>query len=484
MEGKELREYLHSLPRLADKDRDKRIKKARSDFWFFIKTYFPHHIEHATKETSHFRRTIHKEIEGWAARHKTIELTAYRGAAKSTTITNLYTLWEIAKKTRHYILLISATEDLSLQMIELILTELDDNANFKSDFELSVQSMTKSESVIVTAQHLTKIKGAGAGSKIRGARFMAWRPDLIILDDIENDENVESKAQREKLYRWYTRAIKRLPSLHGHYNIIIVGTILHHDSLLSRLKDKVDLYRNFNLVLDFDTFRLDDSSLDKKAIKAEYEEDQAAFLQERQNQPISPDMLPFGNYQTFETVPSGSVCYMAVDPSLGKKRGDWFAIGIIHKKDQEYFGTGFGFKLSPDKMIDRIIEYYKIWRPLKLGVETVAFQEFFKDVLKSRARASGIVLPIVEIKHRAPKELRIDSLSPYVEDGTLKVNAKSYLLIDEMLTWPKSSTDDLLDAQEMAFSIARGGSFSHAEAAKNLRAHNRKDNLIKRMLHG
>lgn len=484
MEGKELRDYLRTLPRLADKDRDKRIKRAKRDFWYFIQTYFPHHIEHAKKETSLFRRTIHKELPEWARQHKTIAVTAYRGAAKSTTITNLYTLWEIARKTRRYALLISASEELSIQMLELILTELEENASYKSDFAVTVQSMSKSEAVIDIGGHVMKLKGVGAGSKIRGTRFLAFRPDLIILDDIENDENVESKAQREKLYRWYMRAIKRLPSLRGHYNIIIVGTILHHDSLLSRLREKVDLYRNFNLVLDFDTFRLDDSSLDKKEIEAEYQEDQAAFLQERQNQPISPDTLPFGNYQTFDTVPAGSVCYMAVDPSLGKKRGDWFAIGITHKKENEYFGTGFGFKLSPDKMIDRIIEYYKIFKPLKIGVETVAFQEFFKDVLKDRARKQGLVLPIVEIKHKAPKELRIDSLSPYVEDGTYKVNAKSYLLIDEMLTWPKSATDDLLDAAEMSFSIAKGGSFNHAEAAKNLRELNRKEDILKRMLNG
>lgn len=483
-ELQELRAYLKGLPRLADKDREKRIKKSLNNFGYCIFTYFPHHLDHAKKETSLFRQTIHKELPEWVKTNKVILITAYRGAAKTTTITNFFTLWSIIEKTRRYVLLVSSSEEIAIQLLELILIELEENTNFKSDFNIKIISISKSEVVIDVDGHQMKIKAVGAGAKIRGTRWISHRPDLIILDDIENDENVESKAQREKLWRWYMKVVKKLPSLKKWYNIILPGTILHHDSLLSRLKDKVDLYRDFQLVLDFDTFELEDPSLDKKEIMAEYMEDPATFLQERQNQPVSPDTLPFGNHQTFEMVPAGSVCYMGVDPSLGKHRGDYFGIGIVHKKDNEYFGTGYGFKIPPDQMIDRIIEYYRIFKPLKIAVETVQFQEFFKDVLKDRARKQNILLPIVETKHTAPKELRLDGLSPYIADGTLKVNAKSYLLIDEMLTWPKASHDDMLDALEMAFSIAKGGSFNHAEAAKNLRELNRKEDILKRMLNG
>ncbi|WP_201341731.1 hypothetical protein [Abyssogena phaseoliformis symbiont] len=59
----ELSLYLKALPRLADKGKDKRIKRAKDDFLTFIKTYFPNHIKGAKTDSSHFRKFVHKNIE-------------------------------------------------------------------------------------------------------------------------------------------------------------------------------------------------------------------------------------------------------------------------------------------------------------------------------------------------------------------------------------------------------------------------------------
>ncbi|CAH8721935.1 hypothetical protein WDD9_006538 [Paenibacillus melissococcoides] len=42
-----------------------------------------------------------------------------------------------------------------------------------------------------------KVEAIGSGKKIRGRRHRKWRPDLIVLDDIENDENVYTRATQE-----------------------------------------------------------------------------------------------------------------------------------------------------------------------------------------------------------------------------------------------------------------------------------------------
>lgn len=44
-----------------------------------------------------------------------------------------------------------------------------------------------------TEQRQTSMAEAiGSGKKVRGRRHRNWRPDLIVLDDIENDENVNT----------------------------------------------------------------------------------------------------------------------------------------------------------------------------------------------------------------------------------------------------------------------------------------------------
>ena len=62
--------------------------------------------------------------------------------------------------------------------------------------------------VILTAQDI-KIEAIGSGKKIRGRRHRAWRPDLIVLDDVENDENVNTAEQRRKLESWFKKAVSK-----------------------------------------------------------------------------------------------------------------------------------------------------------------------------------------------------------------------------------------------------------------------------------
>ena len=50
-----------------------------------------------------------------------------------------------------------------------------------------------------------KVDAVGSGKKLRGRKNRSWRPDLIVLDDIENDENVNTPEQRKKLRTGSTR---------------------------------------------------------------------------------------------------------------------------------------------------------------------------------------------------------------------------------------------------------------------------------------
>jgi predicted phage terminase large subunit-like protein len=81
--------------------------------------------------------------------------------------------------------------------------------------------------------HQFRILARGAEQKIRGRKWRGGRPGIILFDDIEDDEQVESKERREKFKRWFFRAMK--PALRDGGRIRGHGTILHEDSLLSDL---------------------------------------------------------------------------------------------------------------------------------------------------------------------------------------------------------------------------------------------------------
>lgn len=477
-EIQKLKEHLKNLPRLGDKDREKRIKKASEDFWFFIRTYFPHHIEDAKKETSEFRKFLHKNLSKLINENRQLIFEAYRGSAKTTTISRLALIWLMVTRRKRYAVLISSTLDVAKETIETVMIELEDNENLRSDFELAEgEPWTTTEFILRVKGTLCKVKVGGAGKKIRGANFLAMRPDLIILDDIENDENVETPIQRNKLYRWFNKAIKRLPSRTSTtYNIIVVGTRLHHDGLTARLAKRNDFQDFcFPLVIDFPRelnaltkdnlndikltgYKLDDPRIDIRAVMIEYLEDRESFYSELQMQPISAEALVFSNYQTFASQTVFDAIYIGIDPALGKTKGDYFAVATLLRHDKRYYASATGYKQTPEKMIPILIELFirlsKYEVPIKIAIETVAFQEFFKTALKQEAAKRYIHLPVVEIKNKVAKELRIDSLSPYINDGTILIDEQSHLLIDELTTYPKAAHDDLLDAVEMAFRIA------------------------------
>ena len=95
-----------------------------------------------------------------------------------------------------------------------------------------------------------KVDAVGSGKKLRGRKNRSWRPDLIVLDDIENDENVNTPEQRKKLLNWFNKAVMKAGDTYT--DIMYVGTILHYDSLLSNtLKNPEFKSRKYRAVISY-----------------------------------------------------------------------------------------------------------------------------------------------------------------------------------------------------------------------------------------
>lgn len=487
----ELKLFLKSLPKLGDKNTPERVAKAKSDFSFFVRTYLGHHIglndertKKAHKETSEFRSWVYTKLPELTRKENKICIKAYRGAAKTTLISRLFALWLILRGDKRYCVIISSTLDLAKEGIDFLRTELEDNANLVMDFDLKNGSVWTSEELIFSAEkRLCKIKSFGAGKKIRGTNFLSMRPDLIICDDIENDENIESKTQRDKLYSWFNKAILKLPSrLNKHYNIIIVGTTLHYDSLLQRL-DKRDDFAcfSFPLVREFPQnldeilqngdfgkakgLKLDDSSLDSVAILTDLAQDRASFFSEFQNLPLDKENAPLAHYTTYAKLPrSIDSLFVGIDPSLGKAKGDYFALATLYytKATKQIYASAQGFKISPDKMLDKVVALYlrvsKLCASVTIATEEVAFQEFFKTQLKAKFNALGLFVPIVGIKNTQNKAIRLDALAPLLKDESILIDENAALLREELDSYPKCAHDDLLDSVEIALRAFNAGS--------------------------
>ena len=176
--------------------------------------------------------------EAWAlysSDYPQVECMAPREHAKTTALTFDYVLAEALFKVSDYIILISSTEDLAAEALSNVSEELRENEDLIRDFKIAgFDSDTKTDIIVrFTNGDRFRILCRGAEQRIRGRMWNGKRPNLIVADDMEDDEQVENADRRTKFRRWFFRAAKQALSKRG--KIRIHGTVLHDDSLLSRL---------------------------------------------------------------------------------------------------------------------------------------------------------------------------------------------------------------------------------------------------------
>lgn len=221
-----------------------RKELAAFDMSYFGRAYLPHYF---IRKSPHF----HEELdEIWSRgvmkgrnplkEAKVISrlkgsrqvVAAPRGHAKSTNFTFKDSLHAILYAYKHYILILSDSSEQAEGFLDDIKTELEDNANIIMDFGSLKGDKAWRTGVILTKTDI-KAEAIGSGKKVRGRRHRNWRPDLIVLDDIENDENVNTPEQRRKLKNWFDKAVSKAGDTYT--DIMYIGTILHYDSLLNNV---------------------------------------------------------------------------------------------------------------------------------------------------------------------------------------------------------------------------------------------------------
>jgi predicted phage terminase large subunit-like protein len=162
-------------------------------------------------------------------------VAAPRGHAKSTALTHDFGLATALFRVEDYIIIVSATEDLAIQHLGDIATELRENEDLIRDFQIDKLETDAKTDIIVRFKdgHKCRFLAKGSGQKMRGIKWNGKRPGLILCDDLEEDEQVENRDRRLKFGRWFRRAL--LPCLRKGGKVRMHGTILHEEALLARV---------------------------------------------------------------------------------------------------------------------------------------------------------------------------------------------------------------------------------------------------------
>lgn len=476
-----------------------RRERAAADFGYFCATYFPHYIRSPHRSQLHdylFQRL--PEIVS-AEDSQTDAIAAPRGEAKSTLVSQLFVLWCVLTGRKRYPVIVMDSIDQAYPMLEAIKAELEFNPRLTGDFEHATGQGRVWQAGTILTRNDAKIQVAGSGKKLRGLRHGPYRPDLCVLDDIENDENVRSADQRDKLHGWLTKTVLPLGGAGQKFDVVYIGTILHYDSVLSRTlsnplwtsarfravlrwPDRMDLWDRWEELLRNDGpavaeafWHEHQADMERGAevswaarpilrlMKIRARDGHQAFDSEYQNDPVSGEHAPFANSLTFwvNRLPEWQF-FGAVDPSMGKSgaRRDPSAIlvGGRNPKTRVLDVVEAGIrKRLPDRIIEDVIALQAQYHCLLWVVEAVQFQEFLYTELVRRARESGVPVPARPVKPAADKELRIESLQPHLAAGSIRLHPSQTTLIDQLRHWPRADHDDGPDALQMLWAAACSG---------------------------
>lgn len=492
-----------------DKDASaERKKQAQGDFAFFRRTYFPHYTKYGDSILhTWLDETLPRLVDLPAGQR--LAVAAPRGEAKSTVVGLQFVIWCALSGRKRYILEIADAFEQAAAQLEAVKAELEVNPRLALDFpDHTGQGRVWNAGVIITSGNV-KIQAFGANKRMRGLRHGPARPDLVICDDLENDENVKSPEQRDKLEKWLRRTVLSLGEAGDTMDVLVIGTVLHHDSVLSRLlaaplwrhkkfraiiqwPDRMDLWDAWEEQLLNGSMSDEDDIAEGEATALAFYQQHAAemeagatvswpsarplyslmlkrardghdaFDSEQQNAPGSGDDAPFKVITFWVDVRRDWLFFGAVDPSLGKRGnsrdpsailvGGWcrdtMTLDVVEASIR---------KRLPDRIIEDVLAMHAQYRCLLWAVEAVQFQEFLRTELIRRAAERRMVIPARAVVPHADKTLRIESLQPYFAQGRIRLHPSQSTLIEQFRNFPLADHDDGPDATHMLWEIAVGG---------------------------
>jgi hypothetical protein len=156
---------------------------------------------------------MHDEIiEAGHSLDQLVLLLAFRGAGKSTLAEEAIVLEAASRRSRN-ILIIGSSFDRAADRLRNIKRELEGNELIAELYGTLVGPVWGVEKLILA--NGVCIQAFGRGMSLRGVKHGAHRPDLVFVDDVEDQEHVASPEARDLTLDWFYRDLLSAQGIKG-----------------------------------------------------------------------------------------------------------------------------------------------------------------------------------------------------------------------------------------------------------------------------
>nr|DAL23382.1 MAG TPA_asm: Large Terminase [Caudoviricetes sp.] len=448
-----------------------RIRRLRSDYAAFVDYYFPHWTVNPETGKATPCAPFHVSAANAILKDRNIKAAFqwHRGAAKSTNMDVFVPMWLMAQEHReiNVMVLVGKSEDNAKTLLGDIQAELQYNQRYIHDFGEQYNVGSWEEGEFVTRSEVAFF-ARGRGQSPRGLRYRSHRPDYVIIDDLDDDELVESPDRVNKLFDWLRSALfGTLDGGRGRF--IMVGNLIAKNSVLARWCDiksvhvtRVNIYDNRGNV----SWAAKWTPQEVKDIEAVV--GYRAFQKEYMNNPIIEGAIFRNEWIRWGKRPAWSKfseVVLYIDPSFkGSTKNDYKAAKLWGKAGTTlYHLRAFVRQSSVAEMVRWCYDLYEWTREQGIAVRWYMEANFMQDTILDEFRREGELrgyqLPITGDKRKKPDKFqRVEAISPLWERGfvvydeTQRDDPDMLAGIDQTLAFEKGMRghDDAPDADEGA----------------------------------
>ncbi len=481
---------LIEAPQVKQPSLDELIELCAVDNDLFGSTFFP---KTARQKSPPFHKEIWELLE---SNHRLVNLQVFRGGAK-TSILRMYTAKRIAYHFAHTILYVGKSEGHATRSVKWLRRQIEFNKPFAQAYQLKPGSKwqdTEAEIFVGKEEKPVWIIAMGITGSVRGINMDDFRPDLIVVDDVLDEENSATPGQRQKISDLIYGALKES----------LAPESEAPDAKLAMLQTPMGKEDASTLALDdpewkskvFGCFTEATTNLSlhnqesvwperwtsevlRNEKRAAIERNKLSlFIREKECKIISPETSSFREewLQFYDLLPEDRITsVMAVDPvpppsdiqiAKGMRGKDYEAFAVVGRHKGNFYLLEYSIRRGhePDWSISEFFRLCLKWLPRKVIVEAVAYQRTLAWLFKKAMDHQRRYFVIQEMTDKRSKYDRIvDGLSGPSANKKLFIRKDHHEFIAQFRAYPDIANDDLIEA--VAVAVAELSNFGYDESA-------------------
>ena len=405
-------------------------------------------------------------------------IEGFRGCAKTSYVMRAYPQYCITYPTSDkYIVIIKNTQTQAESKLLEIIADVKLNELIAQKIIKIHQESSKVFCLNVLGcdgkKHKIRFEAYGKGASIRGLSWNDRRPDVIILDDIQDLEDVQGDTVPDKDWNWFKSDVWFLGGEGS--RIFMIANNLGEKCIIERVFTNAD-------ELNFQCIRIpairivdgQEQSAWKERFSIERLQDEResfrrmgaldTFFRERMCEALAQENAPFQKvdfryYTARDAIEIAKDCniFTMVDPAYSdKESSDYRAIVTVGVSADNYwfvFDINYGRWQVADLM-EQIFANYIRWQPKTTGIEHL---NRFESFIIKEQRQRNLFFTLADLKPDRQKESRIQAtLQPRIKAHNILFPDEAWYLTEletELLRFPNCLHDDVIDALAYAEQI-------------------------------